>query len=822
MNPADERDGTTEDRPDGRRSHYGEMRRDPSDRGDRERRLQDLLDDLPIAVSETTPEGRFLYYSAFAVEMMGYSPEDLAHMRAEDLYVRPEDREVLKGALEERGEYSSEFPLRRADGQVIWVAGSWRAVRDETGRVVLYRGYQMDITERRRQEAEARALQALRTDVWHMSRPDDIQKVLTGLGETLASVGLDFVEYGISTVEDEGGVPQVKVAARQRDGEWHCTELLGGSIAGTLTSAWRRQEVVYHPDLEAADELGVREVLSERAGQPIRSLVDVPFSHGTVSANSSVADAFGERDIAFLSQVGEVLSQGYRRLDDLRALADSESRYKALVETPELGLALMLPGGAYLYVSPQIERWSGHAAQEFYADPSLVRGLVHPDDLDAARTAFRAAAAGEPAQELEYRWRGRGETEYRWAAQISYPVRGDDGRVTAVQAVIQDVTDRRHMRDEQVRLERLRGLGEMAAGVSHNLNNMLTGILAPAEMMMMTAPDDKTRREAKAIYEAGVRASDLVQRLTRSVRGDETEVLRPVMVDQVVKEVVAATRPRWRDEAQSRGAHITVQVEAGGTPPVRATPSGLHDVLVTLVFNAVDALPEGGAIAVRSGVDGEAVWLEVADDGVGMSEEIRVRAPEPFFTTKMTVGTGLGLSTVYGTISRWGGTVDLSSAPGDGTRVRLVLPLWKEQRSQDTVPVARQASSGGRILVVEDEEVVREMLSGALGRLHDVEVATTGQEALALFAAGEYDLAIIDLGLPGMTGDQVARELRRRDHALALVLITGWDLQEGDARRAPFDFCLKKPFAALAVLEGAVAEGLALHHMRKGAAGPGA
>jgi len=776
--------------------------------------FREWLDNLPVVVSEVAPDGRILYCNAFALQLMGYSREELGELRAADLYVQSGDREALIRELASTGRATAEVAMRRKDGQVVWLEGAARAVRNAAGEVISSLGYYIDVTERRQRAAEAEALQSLRGEVWRMVTPDDIERVLTAMGEALTSAGIDFVEYGINLVDDEGAVPQIRHVVRRLDGDWVRTEELGGQVPVALAAAWRRQEVLYHPDLAAEDLLQLRTKLEARSGKPIRSVIDVPFSHGTVSANSERAAAFGERQVAFLGQVAEVLAEGYHRLDDLQALAESEARYRALVETPDLGLILWLPDGTYLYVSPQVERWTGYRAHEFYADRRLGQELIHPDDQAPLEQTFRVATEGDATRELEYRWRARGETEYRWASQITYPVISEDGRVTAVQAVIQDVTDRRRMRQDQVRLERLRGLGEMAAGVSHNLNNMLTGILAPAEIMMLTAPDEKTRREAGRIHRAGVRASDLVQRLTRSVRGDEAEAPRPVSVDHVVADVVAATRPRWRDEVEARGAAIAVHVDLGEIPPVRATASGLHDVLVNLVFNAVDALPQGGSITIAAGLEGRHAWVEVIDDGVGMDEETRSRALEPFFTTKMTVGTGLGLSTVYGTVSRWGGSVELASTLGSGTRVRVHLPLWVSESESEVRPPSPAATRGGRILVVEDEEVVREMLRGALGGRHIVKAAPTGQEALALFEPGAFDLAFIDLGLPGMAGDQVARELRRSDASLVTVLITGWDLEDADPRREPFDLHLQKPFASLAALESAVAEALALHQRR--------
>jgi CheY-like chemotaxis protein len=190
--------------------------------------------------------------------------------------------------------------------------------------------------------------------------------------------------------------------------------------------------------------------------------------------------------------------------------------------------------------------------------------------------------------------------------------------------------------------------------------------------------------------------------------------------------------------------------------------------------------------------------IEVADDGIGMSEEVRTRVFEPFFTTKANVGTGLGLSTAYATINRCGGTIEVESELDVGTTFRIALPVWKGREPIVPLPDEQLASHEpqppGRILLVEDDEMIQTIISPVLtGDGHDVDLASDGQEAMSLIAENEYDVAIIDLGLPRVSGDRVAMRIKQTTPETITILITGWDLDEDDPRLLPFDFRIWKP-----------------------------
>jgi CheY-like chemotaxis protein/anti-sigma regulatory factor (Ser/Thr protein kinase) len=267
-----------------------------------------------------------------------------------------------------------------------------------------------------------------------------------------------------------------------------------------------------------------------------------------------------------------------------------------------------------------------------------------------------------------------------------------------------------------------------------------------------------------------------------------------------VRQVVELTRPRWYDMPQREGVTIEVTTDlAKDLPPTAAVGAEVREALTNLVFNAVDAvLAKGepwGRIVLRTRQAGEWAVVEVADTGIGMDEEVRRRAVEPFFTTKGAQGSGLGLAMVYGTMRRHDGGLELESEPGRGTTVRLIFPIrrveWRTEAEEPEVPTASR-----RVLLIDDDLRVRQVLGAMLQEMgHRVTVAGGGVEGLTLFEAalqaGEpYDLVLTDLGMPGMPGSEVARRLKEISPTTPVVVLTGWG-QEAKPREA--DAALGKP-----------------------------
>jgi CheY-like chemotaxis protein/anti-sigma regulatory factor (Ser/Thr protein kinase) len=283
----------------------------------------------------------------------------------------------------------------------------------------------------------------------------------------------------------------------------------------------------------------------------------------------------------------------------------------------------------------------------------------------------------------------------------------------------------------------------------------------------------------------------------------------------VIEQAISITRPRWKDQAQVTGAVIDVLAEVGEVPPVDGNPAELRDALVNLILNAVDALPAGGTVVVRARTERDqrgqpGVLLEVADNGTGMTDEVRRRCLEPFFTTKGDQGTGLGLSIVHGMLRRQGGTLEIESAVGHGTTMRF---RFAARRAAESASVSQQpdlpARRSLRILVVDDEPMMREVIARFLTLDdHVVALAGNGREALAQFQAGPpFDLIIMDRAMPEMGGDELASIVKVLLPGTPVLMLTGFaDLMGGpDEWPEGVDMVVGKP-TTLAQLRVAVAE----------------
>jgi signal transduction histidine kinase/CheY-like chemotaxis protein len=376
--------------------------------------------------------------------------------------------------------------------------------------------------------------------------------------------------------------------------------------------------------------------------------------------------------------------------------------------------------------------------------------------------------------------------------------------------------DVQRAQDELIRSEKLRALGQMAAGMAHDLNNMLAAVLGQTELLRLRVSDPSARDSLNTLAMAATDGAQVVRRLQEFARQQPGQTLTAVDLGSTVRETLEITRSRWKDEPQQRGAVIQVEMELADLPPILGVASEIREALTNLVFNAVDAMPHGGVLTVRGrlaeapprssgetpfapeATDHPVVWVELAvsDTGVGMSEEVRRRVFDPFFTTKGLRGTGLGLSVVYGIMQRHGGHIDVESIPGGGTTFTL-----RFQAATQPAAIPRPVASAGSVIsrtlyLIDDDTTVRRTLAELLRSAgHTVTEFDDGATAVHRLGANPPDLVLTDLGMPEMSGWEVAQACKVTMPHLPVVLLTGWGERPADeaAHAGVTDRILGKP-----------------------------
>jgi signal transduction histidine kinase/ActR/RegA family two-component response regulator len=353
-----------------------------------------------------------------------------------------------------------------------------------------------------------------------------------------------------------------------------------------------------------------------------------------------------------------------------------------------------------------------------------------------------------------------------------------------------------------VKTERLRTLGEMAAGVAHDFNNLLSVILGRTELMLRRVREAETSRDLEAVRRAAQDGADTVRRIQEFTRTRRTRAFERVDLGDVAREVIELTRPRWELEAQARG--VTYELGVDGTaPPVAGRPEELREVLTNLLTNAVDAMPAGGVCRIRLEVRDEWAVMAITDTGIGMAEEMRRRVFEPFFTSKGPRGTGLGLAVSWGIVTRHGGTIEVESAPGQGTTFRLRLPIPVTLPDVVLGVPITPAPRPARLLLIEDEPEVQAVLAELLREAgYSVIVARDGLEGVEHCERESVDIVLSDISMPGISGWDVAARLRTRHPHIPIGFVTGWGDQLDQERLAGTGvaFVVAKPFQAHDIL----------------------
>jgi len=373
------------------------------------------------------------------------------------------------------------------------------------------------------------------------------------------------------------------------------------------------------------------------------------------------------------------------------------------------------------------------------------------------------------------------------------------------EALHQAYDDLRQTQQVVMQHERLRALGQMASGIAHDINNAISPVALYTESLLESEPglSERARQYLETIQHAIEDVAQTVSRMKEFYRQREPQLtLVPVQLNPLIQQVIDLSRARWSNMSQQRGVFIKVETElAPELPAILGIESEIREALVNLVFNAVDAMPEGGTLTLRTKASGggsnsahapakRQVHVEVSDTGIGMDEDTRRRCLEPFFTTKGERGTGLGLAMVYGIAGRHNGEIEIESALGKGTTIRFIFPV-PATPAVESVPVAvtYTVPTRLRILVVDDDPLLIKSLRDILeADGHLVVTATGGRDGIEAFRNAQerhepFAVVITDLGMPYVNGREVAAAIKGLAPSTPIILLTGWGqrlVAEGD------------------------------------------
>jgi PAS domain S-box-containing protein len=475
------------------------------------------------------------------------------------------------------------------------------------------------------------------------------------------------------------------------------------------------------------------------------------------------------------------------------ALRESENKFRGLVENSIVGVYL-IQDSVFKYINSRFAEIHGYEIEEM-VDKMGIQKTTLPEDMPIVNENIRKREEG-----------GNESTHYEFRIITkSHEIKNVEvfgsrtiyhGR-PAVIGTLLDITEKKKMEEQLLQSEKLRAVGEMASGVAHDFNNALAAILGNTQLLLYTVKEKSLKESLKVIEKVAQDSAETVKRLQDFTRRRIQQELSKVDINQVVKDSIEITKPRWKDEAQGRGIHIEMVSNLKEVPLASGIASELREVITNMIFNAIEAMPKGGKIGIQTFQKENHVYLHITDTGTGMTEEVKKKAFEPFFTTKPFSNTGLGLSMSYGIIKRFGGEIGVESKIGYGSTFTIILPIRLEEKEKEVISSMIEIGKEARILVIDDEETVRNVLSKILTKVkHRVTVAENGEEGLRLFKEKEFDLVLTDLGMPGISGWEVSRGIKKMSPYTPVGMITGWGMEVDQSKldENGVDFVIPKPF----------------------------
>lgn len=377
-----------------------------------------------------------------------------------------------------------------------------------------------------------------------------------------------------------------------------------------------------------------------------------------------------------------------------------------------------------------------------------------------------------------------------------FPILSDDGNIESFILYAKNITKSREIEEKSSQMKKLSALGQISSGVAHDFNNVLTVVLGRVQLMKKLTSDPHLLKSLDMIEKSALDGASKVRKIQEFSRPNAKTLNESVNLKEIIEEVIEITRPKWDVASKIKGILIEPIIDLSDNLFVLGDSSDLRNAFTNIIFNAIDAMTNGGILSIKTRQINNYIIAEFKDTGMGMTEETIERIFDPFFTTKGVLGNGLGMSEVYGIVKRHNAKITVQSEVGAGTTIKIQFPAFKK-RKEVVADTGLDLTGTFSIYIVDDEEYILETLKDFLVDMgHHVETNTDPNGAIEDISKKAFDVVITDLGMPGISGLELAEKIKAIQPLTQIVLISGWALNlKPDDIKNRVDFVINKPFS---------------------------